>query len=256
MKISICSPIKNEQSYLDEWIKFHLSIGFDDIYFLEDYGSDPHNEICDKYKEVHIIKVEDITPKIPFKNRQILLFNYFIENYYDKTDWVAFLDIDEFVMLDECNDIHDFLDEYKDEYGLYLYWKIYNANGRVERPPLDMSVFDAYTQCHEGLKKDRKWRHKSFVNIKKCHKDNNLMYSPHEIKNGVNTMHLKTAMVHCFHKAHINHYFTKSWEEWINKLITRGALYPGNRKLDDFFECNPDMLPMREELYKKYKIQK
>ena len=255
MNISICSMIKDEQAYLDEWIKFHLSIGFDDIYLFEDFGSMSHQEICKNYENVHLIKVEDLKPKIPFDNRQFLTLNNFIKKFYKKTDWAAFIDVDEFVILDECNDIHDFLQEYKDEYGLYLYWRIYNANGRIEKPPHDMSVFDAYPQYCKTVGRDKAWNFKSFVNVKKCHKDNNLLKSVHEIKNGVNTMHLQTAMVNCYHKAHINHYFTKSFKEWIYKIIMRKDIYAGNRKFDEFFEYNPDMLYIKNELCDKYGMQ-
>ena len=50
------------------------------------------------------------------------------------------------------------------------------------------------------------------------------------------------------HKAWINHYFTKSWEEWKIKILERGDTCPGNRKIDDFFLHNPDMLPLKEQL--------
>ena len=255
MNVSICSVIKDEQDYIDEWINYNFSIGFNDIYLFEDYGSKPHDEICDKYDGVHLMKVAGIKPSVPLKRRQTYLLNYFIKNYNKKTDWVGFIDVDEFIILDECNDIHDLLDEFKDEYGLYLYWLVFNANGRIKKPPKTISTFDAYPNPSFGLKRDKPWYYKSFVNLKKCVNDDNLMRSNHEIKNGVNTKHLKTNMVQCYHKAHINHYFTKSWEDWIHKIITRGVLNIGNRKIDDFFECNPDMIHLKEKLYHDYNIK-
>lgn len=49
-------------------------------------------------------------------------------------------------------------------------------------------------------------------------------------------------------KAQLNHYFTKSWEDWKERIFTRGDLRPGNRKLSDFFDYNPDMLDIKDEL--------
>ena len=36
MKTAICTCIKNEQSYLKEWIDYHINLGFDHIYLYEE----------------------------------------------------------------------------------------------------------------------------------------------------------------------------------------------------------------------------
>ena len=48
----------------------------------------------------------------------------------------------------------------------------------------------------------------------------------------------------------LNHYVTKSWEEWCEKLLVRGQTLLF-RKLEDFFIYNPDMISLKEELYNK-----
>ena len=50
------------------------------------------------------------------------------------------------------------------------------------------------------------------------------------------------------HKAHINHYFTKSWEEWKRKILDRGDAMPGHRKIDEFFLLNPDLNDIKDKL--------
>jgi hypothetical protein len=40
--------------------------------------------------------------------------------------------------------------------------------------------------------------------------------------------------------AHINHYYTKSWEDFVEQLKT-GTLSYNNRNCDDFFAMNPDL---------------
>ena len=51
-----------------------------------------------------------------------------------------------------------------------------------------------------------------------------------------------------FKKAWIRHYFTKSWEEWVTRIMKRGDLCNGNRRLKMFFICNPDLAHRRKEL--------
>ena len=52
----------------------------------------------------------------------------------------------------------------------------------------------------------------------------------------------------CYEKAWINHYFTKSWEEWCNRIFKRGGTLRGHRVLSQFFDVNTDMEDMREQL--------
>ena len=42
MDVCILTIIKNEQDYIKDFVKYHLNIGIDHIYFLEDYGSESH----------------------------------------------------------------------------------------------------------------------------------------------------------------------------------------------------------------------
>ena len=49
MNSCILTVIKNEHQYLDEWIKYHLELGINHIFILEDTDSVSHKEICYKY---------------------------------------------------------------------------------------------------------------------------------------------------------------------------------------------------------------
>jgi hypothetical protein len=41
-----------------------------------------------------------------------------------------------------------------------------------------------------------------------------------------------------FSKAWLAHYFTKSWEDWCDKMFWRGDIFNNHRFFDDFFELN------------------
>jgi coproporphyrinogen III oxidase-like Fe-S oxidoreductase len=100
-KTAICAIIKNEHQYLDEWIKYHLSIGFNEIYLYEDFGSKSHNEITSQYSNVNLTQLSSIFDNIKnlHADKQTALYIYFYKNYRDNIDYTAFIDIDEFIML-------------------------------------------------------------------------------------------------------------------------------------------------------------
>lgn len=54
----------------------------------------------------------------------------------------------------------------------------------------------------------------------------------------------------------VDHYYTKSYEEWLNK-IKRGSCDPYySRKYDEFFEYNPEMEYCRENTYPVQEYEK
>lgn len=49
MKTCIITIIKDEQPYLEQWIKYHINIGIDTFFIYEDFFSSSHRKICDKF---------------------------------------------------------------------------------------------------------------------------------------------------------------------------------------------------------------
>lgn len=248
MVCSVCAIIKNEHKYLEEWIQWNLNLGFDSIYLCEDIGSLSHEDIVAKYDNVYLMQYNSSIASYESNGgsvRQMAYFKWFIDNHKDDMDWCAFIDVDEFIHIDDGSDIHTFLEEYDDYKGIYLYWKFYGADGHIERP--DGNVQDNYLKEVETTF-DRGWKYKSIVHIS----HGGTMNSVHRVDDGVNTWKMKTKSVRTYHKAHIKHFFTKSWDDWCERFILRGDIYPGHRKLREFFKLNNDMLPLEDKLMEFY----
>ena len=62
--IVICSLIKDEHLFLDEWLQWHLNLGFEKIYLFEDVNSKSHKSIADKYSNVVLIPLSTLNLKI------------------------------------------------------------------------------------------------------------------------------------------------------------------------------------------------
>lgn len=241
MNTCICVIIKDEQDYLEEWITHHLNLGIDEIFLFEDYGSKSHAEIIKPFGDkVHLESIDVVfKSNIHYKKsgsyRQNALFNWFPIEYKDKFDWVLFNDIDEFLMLKVP--LHELLEEYDDKSGILLEWKFYGANGHITKP--EGKVMDNFTKISPSSF-DYYYSFKSFLNLK------NYTYWEQHIHKIKGCVFPKTS--YGDHKAWLNHYFTKSWEEWKDKLLVRGDTAPGNRKINQFFYLNKDLEDRKEEL--------
>jgi hypothetical protein len=237
MTTSICAIIKDEQRFLKEWLDYHFAIGFDSIFLCEDRGSLPHQDIVQNYKNVQLIQYFDALDAYGATAgsiRQSNYYNWFLEHNPTNCDYCAFIDIDEFISLNEGVELPDLLNICRNKPGLYLFWLNYNANGNIKRP--EGLVRDVYKQTCGLLPCDSNWNYKSIVNMHNTRK----MVTVHQVKGGVNTRGFASNSYTTYYMAHIDHYFTKSFEDWIARL-KRGDLNEGHRKLEDFTVLNPDL---------------
>lgn len=249
MKTAICAIIKNEHLFLKEWIDWHLGLGFDAIHLFEDKDSKSHEEICEKYSNVYLRRYEDdeelkkiISPQFGDK-KQLRLYQWFCAKC--KYNWVAFIDIDEFIMFEDDWNLNRLCDEFSDYPAVHLYWRMKGASGHIKRPSCD--VMEAYTEDALFISQDIGWNMKSLVNICKGLG----MRTVHHAYGAVRT-DFTEGEDPIYAKAWINHYFTKSWEDWYERIYNRGDLYKGHRTLAQFFECNPNMKYLEDKFYYKY----
>ncbi len=253
MRTAICTCIKDEALYLREWIEWHLSAGFDHIFLFEDNGSESHADIVKDFPDnvtlqsINVVKDEPIT----VERRQRQMYHYCLRTLKGKYDWLAFIDVDEYVEFEDGWNLERLLSEHKDYPGIMLSWMLYGANGRVERPT--GGVIESYPKADVTNDYVRIWGHvqwivKSFANLNKQPTVKHI----HWIDGAVNMLgEVDMPRLKVFQKAWIRHYYTKSWEEWVWRIMKRGDLCNGNRRLHHFFKVNPDMIWRKSDLVKE-----
>ena len=251
----ICAIVKNEQRFIREWVEHYLSIGFDKLYVYEDYGSESHEEQVKDYIEqgkVELVNLDkaNIFPHYSKGTRvQVVLYKTFLQRCKEEklADWCGFFDIDEFMMFEDGWNLKKIEDTFKDNGGILLPWKCYGANGHIKRPI--GGVVESYTSfMPEGFLIDpgsSMWNIKSLVNVHKC----DGLLNIHIFKDAVFTDGTKFEVGKMlFEKAWINHYFTKSWEDYLERIFSRGNMQNNYRCLDLFFKCNPEFADKRKEM--------
>ena len=247
-KAIICTCIKDEIDYLAEWIDWHLNLGFKHIYLFEDYGSKSHKDITDRYSDVTLLPIEVVEGEpLTSERKQRKMYYYSLRVYKDMYDWIAFIDADEFVDFEEGYNLERLLSEHSEHTGIILSWRLYGANGRLKKP--EGGVIESYpipddTTEYGSVWFGRQWSVKSFANLRK----NPIVKHIHLIEGAVNMDGGDYPEYKIFRKAWIRHYYTKSWEEWCNRIFKRGDLCNANRKLGQFFNANPGMKHWKYEL--------
>lgn len=246
MKYCIVTIIKNEQKYLNEWLQYHINLGIDNIFVFEDTGSESHRDICSKYNNVTLLPIEFTNNIIFITNKRISQIAryqriiYYLKYKYD-FDWVIYIDVDEFLTLQDDNNTLDNIFEQFMEYDfVQLQWMNYNANNHIY---LQDNVINSYTEKCGFLKEQIIHNSRSKLAINMNHWKLCLFsHNHHQVFKGnyCKTNFGKNKDIMCYDKIYIRHYITKSFEDWVYKIFIRGQFY-NSKKFNDFFILNPNM---------------
>ena len=128
----IVAIAKLESDYIEEWVKYHLHIGFDHIYLYDNEDKPTYKNLLSNYLDRMTII------HYPGNNHehgvQYMILRDFANNYmYSKNiTYCTHIDIDEFVVLKKHKNITDFVNEYiKDDCGgITLVWRHFGSMGK------------------------------------------------------------------------------------------------------------------------------
>jgi Glycosyl transferase family 2 len=207
----ISANVRDDNDYLDEWIGYHLSIGFEHIVIYDHLSRVP---VDPKWNKVTVYRLE----------RESLFKPEFIHNHTlhkHKSFWMAHIDVDEFIVL-ESNNINDFMQKYEQCGALGIPWSMFGSSGHTNKPK--GLVKDNY--LYRKPDENPEWI-KSIINTQFC----TVINDPHH---GIYTVPAVNEdfvpiegprAISSRKSIRLNHYFTRSLEEYKRK-IERGTGNP------------------------------
>lgn len=238
--LSICAIIKDEDQYLEEWVSYHLALGVDHIYL---YDNNSINHQQNFISEANLAHVTVIPYPKRDGNPQNACYNQFLKDYGHESKWVAIIDADEFIRVVDDTPLLEFLEEFEDYDGLYVAWVTYNADGQLTndgRPVRER--FLKTVPNAEGVNGKSIIRPDK-VSVMDTHFPESDTWDDCVI---VDERHERVyealGYIAPDNRIVIDHYFTKSWEEWQHKINRGTADNSGVRKMRDFFYFNPELV--------------
>lgn len=242
--VSICAIFKDEADYMKEWIEFHKIVGVEHFYLYNNNSSDNYYEILKPYIDEGIVSLKDW----PKPQSQMAAYEDFMNTQKEETKWVGFIDLDEYVVPNDENNIYDILKKYDNSRPVILiYWKYFGTTGKKNRDINGLITEDFVISWDK------------YADIGKFFFNTKYDYIPDYKKNGF--MHYmwagcgrkKLPPVNVFNKVctwgnnpvcgkrmpmQINHYVIKSFDEYTQKKARRGGgVHPiGMHDYDYFYE--------------------
>ena len=145
-RISICGIFKNEAPFLKEWIEFHEMIGVEHFYLYNNNSEDNYKEVLQPYMDKGLVSLIDW----PYDQAQIKAYQNFYETYRHETQWVSFLDIDEFFCPRYERTLTNWLAKYDKYPVLVIYWRMFGTSGQLYHQS-DQLVIEQYSVSWDHL---------------------------------------------------------------------------------------------------------
>ena len=151
-----CFPVivciaKKEHDYIEEFVKYHLALGFKRIYLYDNEDDPTYEKLLHKYND-HVV-----VEHLPYNNYNIAVQYKALSKFVGgkmqlakEISHVIHIDIDEFIVLKKHSNICEFINEYivNDTAGIGINWRFFGSSGRTEKTndPVTMR----FTMCQNG----------------------------------------------------------------------------------------------------------
>lgn len=228
--IALCIMCKNDEEALIENVEYHTLLGVDHFIIYDNMSDNPLKNVFSKYNNVTVIEWFDQE----FES-QTRCYNDCIKKFKTEFRWIGFIDTDELIVIkDTSKDIKTFLRPYETYGGLGVYWKCFGSSGHVKK---QKSMIYSYLHSKD-IQANKNF--KSIVNPMSVDFINNPHYFHYlEGYYCVNELYQKIEGYYGVsvtqEKIQLNHYVTRSREEFEYKKIRGGGNTRKNDKLTEKF---------------------
>lgn len=236
-KLSICGIFKNEAPYMKEWIEYHLLQGFEHFYLYNNNSDDNYQEILEPYIKKGIVTFMD-WPKVP---GQTDAYIYWYEHYRHETNWVAFLDFDEFFCPRYENSTVAWLDKHSKYPLILIYWRFFCTSGVLEHDDKKL-VIEQYDKCYDRLINVGKLLYNTDYDIEQFYLGFwhvcSVKYKNHVIPPINSFGYFVKYDIHRYgngaHDIQLNHYWSRSYNSYLAKHKRGSACQDGGKSWKTF----------------------
>jgi len=239
---------KYEQNYVKEFVRYHLGLGFERIYLYDNEDNETYKELLKEFGD------KIVTTHLPGKHYarlpQYEALHQFVNNHMGDPDitHVAHIDLDEFIVLNKHNTIKSFIKDYIYDGennimcgGIGMNWRFFGNNG-LNHTDVNEPLTSRFTKRQETGDLHIKTIYNKYIlsgysnpHFIHINNDNYPVKSTNgAILNGPYNENMDFSVIQ------INHYKSKTWEEF-QQLKIRGMAdryddpYDSEQKITDWF---------------------
>lgn len=149
-RLSICAIFQDEAPYLKEWIEFHKILGVEHFYLYNHRSSDHFLEVLRPYILSGLVELKNQTKVAnrikKFNRLQCQCYTECLRAARGESQWIAFIDIDEFLFPTTAQNLCELLSEYEDCAGIVVNWRIFGTS-HIKKIPEGELLIEQLTHC-------------------------------------------------------------------------------------------------------------
>lgn len=246
---SVCLIIRDENEYLEEWLRWHIGQGVEHFYIYDHESKQSVRGFTQSLGAEIAEKVTVIDWFGKHSDAQPEAYNDCLNRYRGESRWIGFLDADEQVRVKTGKSLPEFLKDYEEYAAMFAVWLVYNANG--QRYKTDGSLRERFTH----VSRDDEWANRAGkVFVQPIYMQDMVIHNGRTVEGfHIVDEHKKRIPNYMIRTEPattdlicVDHYYSKSYEEWLNKIRRGSGHAKYQRKYDEFFRVNPDMEYCRE----------
>jgi hypothetical protein len=214
--LSLCAIAKEETPYLVEWVAYHLAVGVEHFYIYDNESSVPVKETLKPYIDKGLVTVIDF----PGRGQQMPSYTHCIQTYGKESQWIGVVDCDEYIVPKASDTISPILEKYEQFGGLAVSWIIFGSSGHLIKPEgLVIENYTAHTPADWGENTHIKSIIRPSQTVRAGANPHSFIYTRENCCVSENYQAVHNAWTpNSTKKIQLNHYITKSLEEFKIKL--------------------------------------
>ena len=220
LKLGVVVILRDEASYLDEWLAYHHALGVDHFFIYDNGSTDELHEVIEPWVNHGLVTLVHW----PLPGGQIDAYSHALRFYGPSSQWLAFFDVDEFVVPLVDDDIPSVLARFPDAADVRIPRVDFGFSGHRERP--EQLSIEAYTEVADVFGRDpaKPPRVKTVAQPKSISAVGIHTATVADDLRGPDGAAVpgRTVGKACWEYVQLNHYYTRSFEEFEAKRF-RGS---------------------------------
>ena len=230
-KLSVCAIMKDEAPYLIEWLEFHKIVGVERFYLYNNNSSDHTLDIVQPYIESGEVVLHDWQ----FSNKQqASAYEHCLASYKQESEWIAFIDLDEFLFATEKDSLIEVLEEFDSCPAVGVNMLNFGSSGHEIRPEgLQIENFTkrALDNFEQNLYVKSIVRPEQILRPNCPHFFIPINHEAFSVTENKEPLGCSIAERLSVQKLRINHYYTRSKQETQQKIMRGDAFFPEQKLL-------------------------
>ncbi|MBA3995219.1 MAG: hypothetical protein C0469_17000 [Cyanobacteria bacterium DS2.3.42] len=147
--LTIGAVVRNEARFLPEWIEYHSHLGVQKFFIFDNLSDDDTKAVLRPYVKEGLVEIFDwpmtFTDQPGYLSMQMGAYRRIVDMCADDVKWIGFIDIDEFIVPLEEDNLVEILADYEDVGGVSLNWTMFGTS-EIDKLEDDQLVIESLTR--------------------------------------------------------------------------------------------------------------